>query len=279
MALGFFIVFATTIALAVPDFTDCPSPCRCKWTSGKKTAQCADAGFNSIPTGLDPEMQVLNLTGNRIDSLLQDAFKSAGLINLQRIFMRNTRLRELHRDAFRELIILVEVDLSDNEISHLDPSTFHGNERLRVLYLGGNPLGRLSAEQFPALPHLRTLDFRSCLLEYVDKDAFRHLTALESLGFKSNKLHSLSERAFMNLPHLKALALDGNPWKCDCELRGFRNWFLSSNLHSVSLSCSEPEWLAGQRWEDVASEDFACPPQVYLSTNSQVLFYHYFELH
>lgn len=270
MEYSFIIVLAAVLALAAPDWTDCPTPCRCKWMFGKKTAQCTNAGFVTIPDTLDSEMQVLNLSGNSIPTLPTDAFKSAGLINLQRIFMRGARLRQVHRDAFRELIILVEVDLSDNEITHLDPDTFHGNERLRVLLLSENPLGRLPREQFPTLPHLRTLELESCRLEQVDRDAFVHLTALESLSLKFNKIRSLSERAFMNFARLKALALEGNPWKCDCELRGFRNWFLSSNLHSVSLTCTEPEWLYGKPWQDVPSEEFACPPQVYLSTNSQV---------
>lgn len=269
-AVVLFLVLATTIAVAAPDWTDCPSPCRCKWASGKKTALCMNAGFTTLPDTMDAEMQVLNISGNAIEVLAQDAFKTVGLINLQRIFMRKAKLRQVHRDAFRELIILIEVDLSENEIINLEPNTFHGNERLRLLALNFNPLKRLVRAQFPVLPHLRTLEFEGCLLESIDKDAFIHLTALDILNLKSNKLRSLSETAFMGFAHLKALALDGNPWRCDCDLRGFRDWYLSSNLHYLPLICAEPEWLEGLTWNEVTPKEFACPPQVYLSSNSQV---------
>lgn len=270
MGLVVLVVLVGSIAVAAPDWTDCPTPCRCKWASGKKTALCMSAGFTTVPDTLDADMQVLNISGNAIQILAPDAFKTVGLINLQRIFMRNTQLRQVHRDAFRELIILVEVDLSENEIINLEPNTFHGNERLRLLALNFNPLRRLVRAQFPVLPHLRTLEFEGCLLESIHKDAFIHLTALDNLNLKSNKLRSLSETAFMGFAHLKALALDGNPWRCDCELRGFRDWYLSSNLHYLPLTCAEPEWLDGLTWNEVDPKEFACPPQVYLSSNSQV---------
>lgn len=269
MAVASLVMLAAALALAAPDWTDCPAPCRCKWSSGKKTALCKDATYTTVPDMLDSEMQVLDLSGNILSRLVKDSFKNAGLMNLQRIFLRSAKIREIHRDAFRDLIILIEVDLSDNEITNIHPDTFHGNERLRVLYLSGNPLRKLVQAQFPTLPHLRTLELESCQLEYVHHDAFVHLIALESLNLKSNNLHNLSERVFMNL-HLKSLSLDGNPWRCDCDLRVFRNWFLTSNLHSVSLVCLEPDVLKNRLWQDVPTEDFACPPEVTLTSQSQV---------
>lgn len=269
MAVGFLVVLVAAFALGVTDWTDCPSICRCKWSSGKKTALCKDAGLTALPDFLNSEMQVLDVSENSIHRIQKEHFKNLELLNLQRIFMRNTRLREVHRDAFKDLKILIEIDLSENEISFLDPETFHDNERLRILYLNGNPLKELVKEQFPTLPHLRTLELEACQLKVIHRDTFIHLLALESLNLKGNKLRSLSEKTFMNL-HLKSLSLDGNLWKCDCDLRAFRDWFLSSNLQSVSLSCLEPEIVRDRLWKDIPSEEFACPPEVVLTTQSQV---------
>lgn len=264
------VMFALALAVAAPDWTDCPSPCRCKWSSGKKTALCKQAGFTGIPGTLDEDMQVLDLSGNSISKLPRAAFRSVGLMNLQRIYLSNAGISEIHHDAFKDLIILVEVDLSHNEITSLHPDTFRGNERLRMLYLNKNPLRQLIASQFPPLPHLRILQLEGCHLEFINRDAFINLSALESLNLKYNLLQNLSERAFMNFAHLKTLLLDGNPWRCDCDLRGFRDWFLISKLHSISLSCAEPETLSEQMWEDVPSEKFACPPQVFSYPQRQV---------
>ncbi|XP_063909979.1 probable oxidoreductase PXDNL isoform X3 [Zophobas morio] len=270
MAVISLLMLMMALAFAAPDWMDCPAPCHCKWSSGKKTAVCKRAGFTSVPDNLDGVMQVLDLSGNHISRLGKEAFKSVGLLNLQRIYLSNSGLQEVHGDAFRDLIILVEVDLSHNQITSLQPETFRGNERLRMLYLNGNPLRRLVQEQFPPLPHLRILELDGCQLEYVNRNAFIHLSALETLSLKQNLLRNLSEAVFMNFAHLTTLVLDGNPWRCDCELRGFRDWFLSSKLHSVSLTCTEPERLADRLWENVPSEEFACPPRVYVSPQAQV---------
>lgn len=266
------LLLLLTIALinASPDWTDCQNPCHCIWSSGKKTAICKNGGFTTIPTNIDAEIQILDLTGNHIRFLSKDAFRHVGLINLQRIFMSKTGLIDINRDAFRDLIILIEIDLSHNKIGKLHPKTFSGNERLRVLYLSGNPITHLVQEQFPILPHLRILDFEGCKIESVHEDAFVYLSALESLNLKYNALANISETVFMNFANLKTLLLDGNPWNCDCHLRGFRNWFLSSNLVSMPLSCARPDFLKNKRWEEISSEEFACPPTVAVSPQNVV---------
>lgn len=263
--LSLLVLAAVALVYAAPDWTDCPSACRCKWTSGKKTALCRDAGLSALPGTLNSDMQVLDLSGNSISYLPREAFRSVGLINLQKIHLRRARIRDVHKDAFKELTILIEVDLSENEISFLDPETFSGNGRLKVIYLNGNLLKNLKEAQFPPLPHLRTLELQGCLLERIHRDAFIYLSALESLNLRSNKLQELSEAVFMSTGRLNTLDLDDNPWRCDCQLRGFRNWFLSSNLHSVALICSEPPELEGRPWSEVPALEFACAPSVGLT--------------
>lgn len=168
-------------AAAFPDWTDCPAVCRCKWTSGKKSALCPDAGLTSLPANLDPDMQVLDLSRNDIPSLPAEVFKRAALLNLQRVFLRHAGIRELHADAFKDMRILVEVDLSDNHLGSLPARTFQGCERLKLLVLSGNPLRVLRANQFPRLHHLRTLELQRCKLREVHALAFKELPVLETL--------------------------------------------------------------------------------------------------
>lgn len=240
----------------------CPENCVCKWTNGKKSVICNALQLTNIPTTLSTEIQVLFLNENRIAHLNREEFTSLGLVNLQRIFLKKSNVVYINQDAFKNLKILVELDLSDNAIETLDKNTFNGNDRLRVLYLNGNPLKKLAAHQFPVLPHLRSLDLHNCQLRTVDPAAFTNLELLEFVNLKSNLLESLSEHVFQSMRNLKTLLLEGNPWMCNCKLRKFRNWYIKSNLNSISLLCSAPNVLRNKEWQAVEEVQYGCPPTV-----------------
>lgn len=218
--------------------------------------------LTTIPKTLSTEIQVLSLNENHILQLNREEFTTLGLNNLQRIYLKRSHISSVHRDAFKNLKILIEIDLSENEIDQLDRSTFNGNDRLRVLYLNGNPLKILQAHQFPVLPHLRSLDLHNCQISNIDPLAFANLELLELLNLKSNLMQSLDESVFHYMGNLKALMLEGNPWLCDCHLRHFRNWFITTKLRSASLICNRPNALQGKTWESIDEHLFGCPPTV-----------------
>ncbi|XP_023159441.1 uncharacterized protein LOC101457302 [Ceratitis capitata] len=248
----------------------CASNCTCKWTNGKKSAICSSLQLTTIPTTLSTELQVLVLNDNHIPYLNREEFTNLGLLNLQRIYLKKSEVQYVHKETFRNLKILVEIDLSDNKIEMIDKDTFMGNDRLRILYLNGNPLKRLVAYQFPILPHLRTLDLHDCLLSYVDPMALANLNLLEFLYLKNNLLESLSEYVFQHMTNLKTLVLDENPWQCNCKLRKFRNWYVKSKLNSISLLCKGPPAQKDKQWENVDEELFGCMPRVELFNNEDV---------
>ena len=95
--------------------SNCQS-CECKWSSGKKVANCTNAKLNSIPQNLHAEVQVLILDHNFISSLGENIF-IRNLPNLQKISLRHCGIKTINEKAFNGLKILVEVDLSHNNIS------------------------------------------------------------------------------------------------------------------------------------------------------------------
>ena len=90
--------------------------CECKWSSGKKVANCTNAKLNSIPQNLHAEVQVLILDYNFISSLGENIF-IRNLPNLQKISLRHCGIKTINEKAFNGLKILVEVDLSFNNIT------------------------------------------------------------------------------------------------------------------------------------------------------------------
>lgn len=256
------ILFLTSHVTSDDWTASCPENCVCKWTNGKKSVICNALQLTSIPTTLSTEIQVLLLNENRIAHLNREEFTSLGLINLQRIFLKKSNVVYINQDAFKNLKILVELDLSDNAIETLDKNTFNGNDRLRVLYLSNNPLKKLVAHQFPVLPHLRTLDLHNCQLNSIDAAAFANLELLEFINLKNNLLEGLSDHVFQYMRNLKTLLLEGNPWNCNCKLRKFRNWYIKSNLNSINLLCSSPNILRNKEWQSVDEIQFGCLPTV-----------------
>ena len=44
----------------------CPDDCVCMWKNGKETTECINRDRNSIPRGIEPSTQVLDLRGNNL---------------------------------------------------------------------------------------------------------------------------------------------------------------------------------------------------------------------
>lgn len=79
-------------------------------------ANCTNAKLNSIPQNLHAEVQVLILDYNFISSLGENIF-IRNLPNLQKISLRHCGIKTINEKAFNGLKILVEVDLSFNNIT------------------------------------------------------------------------------------------------------------------------------------------------------------------
>lgn len=172
-------------------------------------------------------------------------------------------LQEIHEDAFIDLKIMVELDLSNNNVTSLKPKTFTGNERLQTLSLSHNALEELPSFAFPALRHLKTIDLSHNRIAFIDKQAFGSLgNSVESIYINDNMLKTLREQVFIGLNNLKSLQLHSNPWNCDCRLKNFRDWVVYRGLYTYPTACGEPERLADRLWQDVEPTDFACKPEI-----------------
>ncbi|CAL4064848.1 unnamed protein product [Meganyctiphanes norvegica] len=240
---------------------DCPTGCKCTYSSNRKMADCEEAGFSTVPAKLSSEVQELNLNKNNIIYLEKDAFKKAGLVNLQKLHLQGNGIRTVHKDAFRELGILIELDLQRNNIDKIHPHTFTGLGKLRKLDLSNNQLSRLDGVQFPVLPHLRKLYLNNNNLNYIHNYAFTNLHLLDSLKLAENQLKLIQRELFTNNSKLVDLVLHGNLWDCDCRLKPIVSWVKQNNLLQEHVACHSPERVSGRRWEAISDAELACRPQ------------------
>lgn len=241
----------------------CPAQCKCTWAGGRRTADCQGSRLAALPQfGQPDKIQCLQLNNNPITELRKNEFLDYNLINLQKVYLSNCNISTLHPDAFRELVLVIELDLSNNKIHTLLPGTFAGNIRIRKLWLNNNPLKSLLDYNFPSIPHLRLLDLSNCHLRLLTVTTFKHLKFLELLSLKDNDLTVLSASVFSHFTNLKSLNLGNNSWICDCRLSELWSWVVRTNLLSQPTRCRSPARLENVSWDRLEKSNLSCPPVV-----------------
>ncbi|XP_011499395.1 PREDICTED: uncharacterized protein LOC105363411 isoform X2 [Ceratosolen solmsi marchali] len=262
LLLSLALVLLTSNCVGQLDWECIPS-CKCIWVSGKKTAECKEQNLTNIPNALSKEIQHLDLSGNYINSLSDKVFTKVKLDNLQKLVLYNCNISTVHAEAFNGLRIVIEIDLSNNHIRHLQRGTFDETERLRVLVLNQNELQRLDDDLFHDLIFLQKIELSDNQLLQIGQKAFWNLPGLQTLTLDGNNLTNLDMKSFENLPKLGSLELQKNPWNCDCYLKPFRDWTIQRKLYTKPTSCEYPLSLLHQMWDEISDDEFACIPIIY----------------
>lgn len=178
----------------------------------------------------------------------------------------NCTLIQIDRDAFVGLSILIELDLSFNQVKVIHPGTFHPLIKIRKILLHDNELTSISDRTFENLQHLSHVELKNNLIDFIGEQAFLNVP-LKTIYLSNNRLQKLEKSSFMSLTLLSALSLGGNTWNCSCELKEFRNFVIDRKL-TTETKCHYPESLRDKLWTDVADDEFACRPRIILPRGS-----------
>ncbi|KOB72878.1 18 wheeler [Operophtera brumata] len=233
--------------------------------NGLRELQALDLGENNlkaIPTDvfcpLD-NLQVLNLTHNKIKSFdrvgfgnscgssllsldlsnnelksLSEESEITGLKRLQELNLQNNNITDISSETFNGLISLRILNISYNNLQFIPEGTFASTKELREVYLNNNLLFELAAGVFHRLEQLLVLDLSNNLLSsaHVDGGTFIGLIRLVILNLSNNALTRIDGKTFKDLFFLQILDLRNNSIGYIEE-----NTFLSLyNLHTLNLA-------------------------------------------
>lgn len=267
-----FILLGLLVAFTLADFTNnCPQECKCVWASGNKQADCSQSHLENIPRNLSSEIQNLELTGNDLYEITRLAFQEVGLINLKKLVLRECKLLTIQRNGFSGLAIMIELDLSKNDLKTLHADTFRETVKIRWILLNDNKLEKLEDGLFNNLQFLQKVDLSNNKIFQIGMKTFINVPKLNILRLDGNKLEHLKIDTLSALTSLSNLDVHDNPWRCDCYLQPFRNWVISKNFYTSPISCVEPPKVHGKLWKELDSSDFACKPSIVYPSASTTL--------
>lgn len=169
-------------------------------------------GLRSLEEGIFKgceSLEQLYLDGNNLTTVPTMSLKGLGSIRV--LSLSDNNIESLPRAAFSILgDSLLRLDLSENELSHMEDDALSGLERLLLLNLSRNDLNRFNSDVFKGAYNLLQLDLSTNFLREFPSDALRHLTDLKFLNMSSNLIDEIDHRHLSSLGELQVLDLSRN---------------------------------------------------------------------
>ncbi|XP_012138324.1 uncharacterized protein LOC100882867 isoform X1 [Megachile rotundata] len=169
-------------------------------------------GLRSIEEGIlkgCDGLEQLYLDGNNLTTVPTTSLKGPKSVRV--LSLSGNNIASLPRAAFSMVgASLLRLDLSDNELSHMEDDALSGLEQLLLLNISHNDLGRFNSDVFKGAYNLLQLDLSANFLQEFPGDALRHLTDLKFLNVSNNLISEIQRTQLESLTELQVLDLSRN---------------------------------------------------------------------
>ncbi|XP_078362624.1 uncharacterized protein LOC144646519 [Oculina patagonica] len=191
-----------------------PGNCKCKPFGHRMIVTCK--GIKQVPRDLPSNTVVINLSGNNLSSIQEDAFRNLTL--LKEIDISRNSLQSIPYSTFWNLTLLTtiylgknnikggfylpegaaEVKLENNRLSLNDLKVIlKESKRISNLDITRNPIGpELTSDTFAGFDNMRYLSMAYCNLKNIESGTFRAMKKLEHLDLFSNQLSNIKPGTF-----------------------------------------------------------------------------------
>lgn len=156
-------------------------------------------------------------------------------------------------------LLMLNFHLNDN-LRDLPPDVFCCLPNLQKLSLKSNNLHYLHPHLFSKLTTLKKLHLNDNKLYGLPEGIFKGLGEILEVLLNNNNLSSLPGDIFVSLPALMNLTLSGNPWDCNCAIRGIARW-MRHNEHVLwdrdDVMCHTPVYQLLRTVGSLRDEEFS----------------------
>ncbi|XP_065163075.1 leucine-rich repeat and immunoglobulin-like domain-containing nogo receptor-interacting protein 2 isoform X2 [Atheta coriaria] len=129
---------------------------------------------------------------------------------IQRLVLRNNKIKTVDGAAFQFYRDLQYVDLSSNHLINIPTKSFLQQDKLQELHLNKNKLSMVNNKTFQGLKSLTVLNLRENFIQELPHGLFSILPKLEELNLGQNRISKIDALAFDGLLALRILFLDDN---------------------------------------------------------------------
>ena len=172
----------------------------------EKTADCKSRNLVKVPQDLNPDIQKLFLSGNKLQVLRNTSFQE--YTQLTELDLKENAIYYTERGAFYPLVNVIRLDLSSNHKIYLHDASFQRSLKLQDLYL--NDCG-LSTFAIPGFVNRKTqLGLKES--EFSQKCTSCGQHQANDIDIRNNNFTSLtSETIAIDCHVFSRLLMDGNP--------------------------------------------------------------------